>query len=44
MRETLHSINAKKQASMLLKLDIQKAYDRVNWNFLEKSVENIWVW
>jgi hypothetical protein len=32
--ETLHSIKTKKIKSLVLKLDMMKAYDRVDWGFL----------
>jgi mannosylglycoprotein endo-beta-mannosidase len=33
-QECLHNINSKKLKSLVLKLDLQKAYDCVNWDFL----------
>jgi hypothetical protein len=32
--EIVHSINASNQPGVVLKLDYEKAYDRVNWDFL----------
>lgn len=32
-QETLHYIKSKKMSSIILKLDLVKAYDRVNWDF-----------
>lgn len=32
--EVLHSIATEKISTMILKLDMMKEYDRVNWDFL----------
>jgi hypothetical protein len=34
VHECIHSINQKKSKSLILKLDLQKAYDCVNWDLL----------
>lgn len=34
VHEVIHSMEAGKRDGMLLKLDLSKAYDRVNWSFL----------
>ena len=34
--EIIHEIKIKKQSAILLKLDFEKAYDQVNWEFLRK--------
>ena len=39
IQETLHTTNKNKIASMFMKLDIQKAYDMVDWRFLCKTLE-----
>lgn len=43
--ETLHHLKKRKEkgrsGSMALKLDISNAYDHVEWNFLEKLMENL---
>jgi hypothetical protein len=33
-QECIHSIKTKKQQAILLKLDLKKAFDCINWNFL----------
>lgn len=38
-QEAIHSIQKTKKPAMLLKLDIKKAYDKVNWHFLFKVME-----
>ena len=39
IQETIHSAGLNKEECMLLKLDIQKAYDMVDWRFLCKMLE-----
>ena len=39
IHEILHSLVKSKEASMILKLDMNKAYDRVSWHFLEKVLK-----
>ena len=34
VHETIHSLKAMKTLGMLLKLDLSKAYDKLNWHFL----------
>jgi hypothetical protein len=34
LHEIVHELKVKRQGCLLLKLDFEKAYDRVNWNFL----------
>jgi hypothetical protein len=34
LQECMHSIKSKKMSSLILKLDLRKAYDKVSWNFL----------
>jgi hypothetical protein len=34
VQEALHSIKTKNQKALVLKLDLVKAYDRVDWGFL----------
>jgi hypothetical protein len=34
--EAIHSLKVSKKAGMMMKLDMSKAYDRMNWDFLRK--------
>jgi len=34
VREVLHELRVKKEQGIVLKLDFEKAYDKVNWSFL----------
>ena len=36
LHEIIHSMDKSKEAGMILKLDMNKAYDRVSWSFLER--------
>ena len=36
LHETLHSLKMQKEEGIILKLDFEKAYDRVSWTFLEE--------
>eukprot|EP00253_Pinus_taeda_P032182 PITA_32182 len=38
-KEVVHSLRAKKMARMMIKLDLSKAYDRLNWEYLRKVLE-----
>ena len=39
IQETIHSAIKNKEACMFLKLNIHKAYDKVDWRFLCKTLE-----
>jgi len=39
LHEILHETKRKKQLGIILKLDFEEAYDKVNWNFLFKCLE-----
>jgi len=36
--EIIHEVHRKKESGVVLKLDYEKAYDRVSWNFLEEML------
>jgi hypothetical protein len=40
LHEILHETKRKKQMGVVLKLDFEKAYDKVNWNFLFTCLES----
>ena len=37
LHETIHELHQKNQSGIILKIDFEKAYDKVNWNFLLQS-------
>lgn len=39
MHETIYFIKLKKEAKMLIKLGMQKTYDRVSWQFFYRVLE-----
>ena len=43
LHETLHEIKRKNYSGIILKLDFEKAYDKVNWEFLQQTLRiKIW--
>lgn len=43
VQKLIHSMRRKtgKKGSMAIKIDLQKAYDRVTWGFLKKILETV---
>jgi len=39
LHETIHELHRKKQDGVILKLDFEKAYDKLQWPFINKSLE-----
>ena len=39
LHEVLHEMRKSKRRGLILKIDFEKAYDRVRWDFLEKIME-----
>ena len=38
LHETIHELKREKQNEIILKLDFKKAYDKVNWEFLQQAL------
>jgi hypothetical protein len=38
LHETIHELQRKKMDGVLLKLDFEKAYDKVKWSFLQQTL------
>lgn len=38
LHEVLHEMKKSKRKGLIMKIDFEKAYDRVRWDFLEKSM------
>eukprot|EP00253_Pinus_taeda_P003654 PITA_03654 len=43
VHEVVHTLTNKKQAGMIMQLDIAKAYDKVNWIYIKKVLFAFWV-
>jgi hypothetical protein len=39
LHETIHELQRKKMDGVLLKLDFEKAYDKVKWSFLQQTLQ-----
>ena len=37
--ETLHELHTRKKDGVIFKIDFEKAYDKVNWNFLQQPLD-----
>ena len=38
LHETVHELHRKKQSGVILKIDFEKAYDKVRWDFLRQTL------
>jgi hypothetical protein len=38
LHETLHEMHRKKQSGVIPKIDFEKAYDKLNWNFIQHTL------
>jgi hypothetical protein len=38
LHETLHEMHRKQQSGLILKLDFEKDYDKLNWNFIQQTL------
>jgi len=38
LHETIHELHKKKKNGVILKLDFKKAYDKVNWSFVQQTL------
>jgi hypothetical protein len=38
LHESIHELQSKKIDGIILKLDFEKAYDKVNWKFLQQAM------
>jgi hypothetical protein len=38
LHETLHELHTKKRNGVVLKIDFEKAYDKVKWSFLQQTL------
>jgi hypothetical protein len=38
LHETLHELHTKKQDGIIFKIDFEKAYDKVKWDFLQQTL------
>jgi hypothetical protein len=38
LHETIHELHRKKQNGVILKIDFEKAYDKINWSFVQQAL------
>jgi len=38
LHESIHKLHRRKHNEMIFKIDVDKAYDKVNWNFLQQAL------
>jgi hypothetical protein len=38
LHETIHEMHRKRQSGVILKLDFEKAYDKINWSFVQQTL------
>jgi hypothetical protein len=38
LHETIHELHTKKRDGVIFKIDFEKAYDKVNWSFLQQTL------
>ena len=38
LHETLHELHTRKKDGVIFKIDFEKVYDKVNWNFLQQAL------
>ena len=39
VHEVIHSLKSTRRPSMLIKLDIEKAYNKLSWQYMDKMLE-----
>jgi hypothetical protein len=40
LHEIIHEVRRKKQSGVMIKINFEKAYDKVNWHFLYQMLKN----
>jgi hypothetical protein len=38
LHETIHEMHRKKQSRVILKLDFENSYDKINWSFVQHTL------
>jgi hypothetical protein len=38
LHETIHEMHRKKQDGLIFKIDFEKAYDKINWSFVQQTL------